>query len=298
MKLTFNKTLTQAGLSLIFLPILACTLPTSNMTSPSNMTSDQVQEPGMSTIDKIWSELERMNGDISHLRSEFENLTFQVESSVFETTTYIESIQNTNQNSDETIFTNLQSEMQDLRNNLESITSSEYVDEVKWSDDLTQINIQLGDMSGVIESLGYDSQLQLTAQITDLNADIEEMWRSLETIQFDKETSSQTSYIDGRIDEVNSQLNGLTSSVRDELSYRIDSLEYEIQTSNDFEHIDKLQQEVNEIRSFIPFDLQYTLDTLNVDVQNMNSIIGVNNTELQSIKSDIIYLEDRLDSIN
>ena len=153
-------------------------------------------------------------------------------------------------------------------------------------------------MAGVIESLGYDSQLQLTDQITDLNADIEEMWRSLETIQFDIETSSQTSYIDGRIDEVNSQLNGLTSSVRDELSYRIDSLEYEIQTSNDFEHIDKLQQEVNEIRSFIPFDLQYTLDTLNVDVQNMNSIIGVNNTELQSIKSDIIYLEDRLDSIN
>ena len=217
---------------------------------------------------------------------------------MFETTTYIESIQNTNQNSDETIFTNLQSEMQDLRNNLESITSSEYVDEVKWSDDLTQINIQLGDMAGVIESLGYDSQLQLTDQITDLNADIEEMWRSLETIQFDIETSSQTSYIDGRIDEVNSQLSELTSSVRDELSYRIDSLEYEIQTSNDFEHIDKLQQEVNEIRSFIPFDLQYTLDTLNVDVQNMNSIIGVNNTELQSIKSDIIYLEDRLDSIN
>ena len=71
-----------------------------------------------------------------------------------------------------------------------------------------------------------------------------------------------------------------------------------MQTLNDTEYINILQQEINEVRSLIPYDLQYALDTLNVDVRNMNSIIGVNNTELQSIKSDIIYLEDRLDSIN
>ena len=282
----------------IAIPILACAPPPPNIAPSATVTPTQASEPDMATLDKIWSELERLNRDISSIQSELENLTFEVESSLFETATYIESIQNTNQNSDETIFTNLQSEMQDLRNNLESINSAGYVDEVKWSDDLAQINIQLENMSGVIESLGYDSQLQLTDQVTDLNSQLEEIWRSIETIQFDIETSSHTPYIDGRIEEVNTQVNELTSSIQDELSYRIESLESEMQTLNDTEYINILQQEINEVRSLIPYDLQYALDTLNTDVQNMNSSIGVNNTDIQAIKSDIVYLGDRLDSTN
>ena len=298
MKFNFNKTLSQATLSLIFIPILACTTPPPNITTSATVTPTQVPEPDMTTLDKIWGELERINGDISNINSELQNLTFKVESSLFETAAYIESIQSTNQNNDETIFTNLQSEMQDLRNTLEAIHASGYVDEAKWSEDLAQINIQLENMSGVIESLGYDSQLQLTDQVTDINTQLEEIWRSIETLQFDIETSSQTSYIDGRIEEVNTQVNELTSSVREELSYRIESLEYEIQTSNDTEYINILQQEINEVRSLIPYDIQYTLDKLNSDVQNMNSNVGLNNTDIQSIKSDIVYLEDRLDSLN
>ena len=298
MQFNLNKAFTQAALSLIFIPILACTPPPPDIAQSATVTPNQAPEPDIATLDKIWSELERMNGDISYIQSELENLTFEVESSLFETATYIESIQNTNQNSDETIFTNLQSEMQDLRNNLESINSAGYVDEVKWSDDLAQINIQLENMSGVIESLGYDSQLQLTDQVTDLNSQLEEIWRSIETIQFDIETSSHTSYIDGRIEEVNTQVNELTSSIRDELSYRIESLESEMQTLNDTEYINILQQEIHEVRSLIPYDLQYALDTLNTDVENMNSSIGVNNTDIQAIKSDIVYLGDRLDSTN
>ena len=298
MQFNLHKALAQAALSLIFIPILACTPPPANIAPSATVTPSQPPEPDMATLDKIWSELERMNGDISYIHSELENLTFEVESSLFETATYIESIQNTNQNSDETIFTNLQSEMQDLRNNLESINSAGYVDEVKWSDDLAQIDIKRENMSGVIESLGYDSQLQLTDQVTDLNSQLEEIWRSIETIQFDIETSSQTSYIDGRIEEVNTQVNELTSSIRDELSYRIESLEAEMQTLNDTEYINILQQEINEVRSLIPYDLQYALDTLNTDVENMNSSIRVNNTDIQAIKSDIVYLGDRLDSTN
>ena len=86
--------------------------------------------------------------------------------------------------------------------------------------------------------------------------------------------------------------------MRDELSYRIDTLEHEIHTSNDTEYINILQQEINEVRSLIPYDIQYTVDTLNTDVQNMNSSIGLNNTDIQSIKSDIIYLEGRIDAID
>ena len=71
-----------------------------------------------------------------------------------------------------------------------------------------------------------------------------------------------------------------------------------MQTLNDTEYINILQQEINEVRSLIPYDIQYTLDKLNSDVQNMNSNVGLNNTDIQSIKSDIVYLEDRLDSLN
>ena len=71
-----------------------------------------------------------------------------------------------------------------------------------------------------------------------------------------------------------------------------------MQTSNDTEYINILQQEINEVRSLIPYDLQYALDTLNTDVEDMNSSIGVNNTDIQAIKSDIVYLGDRLDSTN
>ena len=254
MRYEFNKTFTGITISLIFIPILAGTTSTSNIPS-TTVTPTRAPEPDISSLDKIWSELERISGDISYIQSEVENLTFEVESSLLETSTYIESIQSTNQNSDETIFTNLQSEMQDLRNNLEIINASGYIDEIKRSADLAQINVQLEDMSGVIESLGYDSQLQLTDQVNDLNGQLEEIWRSIETIQFDIETSAQTSYIDGRIEEINVQLTELTSSVRDELSSRLESLEYEIQTLNDSEYIDLLQQEINQVRSLIPYDL-------------------------------------------
>ena len=71
-----------------------------------------------------------------------------------------------------------------------------------------------------------------------------------------------------------------------------------MQTLNDTEYINILQQEIHEVRSLIPYDLQYALDTLNTDVENMNSSIGVNNTDIQAIKSDIVYLGDRLDSTN
>ena len=218
---------------------IACTIPedTNTPVEPVPTSSDQESNVNMSTLDNIWAELTRISSDLENTKLALEQLKYDADTALFETQTTLEAIQNTSIVNDENISGNIESQIQELITNIDSLNASGFIEEHRWAEDMHQLNVQLEDMASVIESLGYDSQLQLTDKVNDLNSQLEEIWRSIETIEFDLETSSQTSYIDSRIDEINTQLIELTSSVHDELSYRIDSLEYEIQTSDDTEEI-------------------------------------------------------------
>ena len=283
---------------------IACTIPEDTNTPVEPVPTSSVQESNvnMATLDNIWAELTRISSDLENTKLALEQLKYDADTALFETQTTLEAIQNTNIVNDENISGKIESQIQDLTTNIDSLNASGFIEEHRWAEDMNQLNVQLEDMASVIESLGYDSQLQLTDKVTDLNAQLEEIWRSIETLQFDLETSSQTSYIDGRVDEVNTQVGELTSSVRDELSHRIDSLEREMQTSNDTEYVDILQQEINEVRSLIPYDLQGTLDSLNNQLSNIVSEIDnnkyVSEMDIQNLRSELIYLEDRINSIN
>ncbi len=283
---------------------IACTISddTNRPVESPPTPSIQANNVNVATLDDIWSELTRISSDLENTKIGLEQLKYDIDTALFETATTLESIQNSSFFNDENIAGNFESQIQDITTNIDSLNTSGFIDENRWSEDLDHLNNRLEDMATLIESLGYDSQLQLTDKVTDLHSQLEEIWRSIETIQFDIETSSQTSYIDGRIDEVNTQLSELTSSVRDELSYRIDSLEREMQTSNDTEYVNILQQKINEVRSLIPYDLQGSLDSL--DSQMLNIINTIDNNkylseiDIQDLRSELTYLEDRLNSIN
>ena len=256
----------------------------------------------MATLENIWAELTRISSDLENTKLALEQLKYDADTALFETQTTLEAIQNTSFVNDENISGNIESQIQGLITNIDSLNPSGFVEEHRWTEDMNQLNVQLEDMASVIESLGYDNQLQLTDKVNDLNSQLEEIWRSIETIEFDLETSSQTSYIDSRIDEINTQLIELTSSVHDELSYRIDSLEYEIQTSDDTEDINTLQLEINEVRSSIPYNLQDSLDSLGSQMMSIMDTIDTNKylseTDIQNVRSELLYLEDRINSMN
>ena len=283
---------------------IACTIPEDTNTPVEPVPTSSVQESNvnMATLENIWAELTRISSDLENTKLALEQLKYDADTALFETQTTLEAIQNTSFVNDENISGNIESQIQDLITNIDSLNASEFIEEHRWAEDMHQLNVQLEDMASVIESLGYDSQLQLTDKVDDLNSQLEEIWRSIETIEFDLETNSQTSYIDSRIDEINTQLIELTSSVHDELSYRIDSLEYEIQTSDDTEDINTLQLEINEVRSFIPYDLQDSLDSLNSQMISIMETIDTNKylseTDIQNLRSQLLYLEDRINSMN
>ncbi|MCH2526040.1 MAG: hypothetical protein MK028_06970 [Dehalococcoidia bacterium] len=283
---------------------IACTIPEDTNTPVEPVPTSSVQESNvnMATLENIWAELTRISSDLENTKLAVEQLKYDADTALFETQTTLEAIQNTSFVNDENISGNIESQIQDLITNIDSLNASGFIEEHRWTEDMNQLNVQLEDMASVIESLGYDSQLQLTDKVNDLNSQLEEIWRSIETIEFDLETSSQTSYIDSRIDEINTQLIELTSSVHDELSYRIDSLEYEIQTSDDTEDINTLQLEINEVRSSIPYNLQASLDSLNSQVISIMDTIDTNKylseTDIQNVRSELLYLEDRINSMN
>ena len=283
---------------------IACTIPEDTNTPVEPVPTSSVQESNvnMATLENIWAELTRISSDLENTKLALEQLKYDADTALFETQTTLEAIQNTSIVNDENISGNIESQIQGLITNIDSLNASGFIEEYRWTEDMNQLNVQLEDMASVIESLGYDSQLQLTDKVNDLNSQLEEIWRYIETIEFDLETSSQTSYIDSRIDEINTQLIELTSSVHDELSYRIDSLEYEIQTSDDTEDINTLQLEINEVRSFIPYDLQDSLDSLNSQMISIMETIDTNKylseTDIQNLRSQLLYLEDRINSMN
>ena len=283
---------------------IACTIPEDTNTPVEPVPTSSVQESNvnMATLENIWAELTRISSDLENTKLDLEQLKYDADTALFETQTTLEAIQNTSFVNDENISGNIESQIQGLITNIDSLNTSGFIEEHRWTEDMNQLNVQLEDMASVIESLGYDSQLQLTDKLNDLNSQLEEIWRSIETIQFDLETNSQTSYIDSRIDEINTQLIELTSSVHDELSYRIDSLEYEIQTSDDAENINTLQLEINEVRSYIPYDLQGSLDSLNSQMISIMDTIDTNKylseTDIQNLRSELLYLEDRINSMN
>ena len=283
---------------------IACTIPedTNTLVEPVPTSSVQESNVNMATLENIWAELTRISSDLENTKLALEQLKYDADTALFETQTTLEAIQNTSFVNDENISGNIESQIQGLITNIDSLNASGFIEEHRWAEDMNQLNVQLEDMASVIESLGYDSQLQLTDKVDDLNSQLEEIWRSIETIEFDLETNSQTSYIDSRIDEINTQLIELTSSVHDELSYRIDSLEYEIQTSDDTEDINTLQLEINEVRSFIPYDLQDSLDSLNSQMISIMETIDTNKylseTDIQNVRSELLYLEDRINSMN
>ena len=283
---------------------IACTIPedTNTLVKPIPTSSIQESNVNMATLENIWAELTRISSDLENTKLALEQLKYDADTALFETQTTLEAIQNTSFVNDENISGNIESQIQGLITNIDSLNASGFIEEHRWTEDMNQLNVQLEDMASVIESLGYDSQLQLTDKVNDLNSQLEEIWRSIETIEFDLETSSQTSYIDSRIDEINTQLIELTSSVHDELSYRIDSLEYEIQTSDDTEDINTLQLEINEVRSSIPYNLQDSLDSLGSQMMSIMDTIDTNKylseTDIQNVRSELLYLEDRINSMN
>ena len=283
---------------------IACTIPEDTNTPVEPVPTSSVQESNvnMATLENIWAELTRISSDLENTKLALEQLKYDADTALFETQTTLEAIQNTSFVNDENISGNIESQIQDLITNIDSLNASGFIEEHRWAEDMAQLHVQLEDMASVIESLGYDSQLQLTDKLNDLNSQLEEIWRSIETIEFDLETNSQTSYIDSRIDEINTQLIELTSSVHDELSYRIDSLQYEIQTSDDTEDINTLRLEINEVRSFIPYDLQDSLDSLNSQMISIMETIDTNKylseTDIQNLRSQLLYLEDRINSMN
>ena len=283
---------------------IACTIPEDTNTPVEPVPTSSVQESNvnMATLENIWAELTRISSDLENTKLALEQLKYDADTALFETQTTLEVIQNTSFVNDENISGNIESQIQGLITNIDSLNASGFIEEHRWTEDMNQLNVQLEDMASVIESLGYDSQLQLTDKVNDLNSHLEEIWRSIETIEFDLETSSQTSYIDSRIDEINTQLIELTSSVHDELSYRIDSLQYEIQTSDDTEDINTLQLEINEVRSSIPYNLQDSLDSLGSQMISIMDTIDTNKyiseTDIQNVRSELLYLEDRINSMN
>ena len=283
---------------------IACTIPEDTNTPVEPVPTSSVQESNvnMATLENIWAELTRISSDLENTKLALEQLKYDADTALFETQTTLEAIQNTSFVNDENISGNIESQIQGLITNIDSLNASGFIEEHRWTEDMNQLNVQLEDMASVIESLGYDRQLQLTDKVNDLNSQLEEIWRSIETIEFDLETSSQTSYIDSRIDEINTQLIELTSSVHDELSYRIDSLEYENQTSDDTEDINTLQLEINEVRSSIPYNLQDSLDSLGSQMMSMMDTIDTNKyiseTDIQNVRSELLYLEDRINSMN
>ena len=283
---------------------IACTIPEDTNTPVEPIPTSSVQESNvnMATLENICAEITRISSGLENTKLAVEQLKYDADTALFETQTTLEAIQNTSFVNDENISGNIESQIQGLITNIDSLNTSGFIEEHRWAEDMHQLNVQLEDMASVIESLGYDSQLQLTDKVNDLNSQLEEIWRSIETIEFDLETSSQTSYIDSRIDEINTQLIELTSSVHDELSYRIDSLEYEIQTSDDTEDINTLQLEINEVRSSIPYNLQDSLDSLGSQIMSMMDTIDTNKylseTDIQNLRSQLLYLEDRINSMN
>ena len=52
MQFNLNKALTQAALSLIFIPILACTPPPANIAPSATVTPSQAPDPDMATLEK------------------------------------------------------------------------------------------------------------------------------------------------------------------------------------------------------------------------------------------------------
>ena len=63
-----------------------------------------------------------------------------------------------------------------------------------------------------------------------------------------------------------------------------------------------MQLEINEVRSFIPYDLQDSLDSLNSQMISIMDTIDTNKylseTDIQNVRSELLYLEDRINSMN
>ena len=297
-------------IAVMCIPLIACGLPESEVaySDPPEAIPTQVPDINLPTLDKIWMELEKMNNDIKNATTDLEQLRSDVETNLFDTAQYIESIQSSSVETDENLIMTLQSEIQDVRSSIDTFTSVGYVDEIRWNDDLEQLRLDMGTMSGVIESLGYDSQLQLTDKVSELNAQLEEIWRSIETINFEIESDSQSSYIDIRIDEVNNSIGDVsynidnTSYLLDQLSYQFEILQSEVSESNNNDSTDRLQQELNDFRNSIPYDLQNNMDNLSTQVQELTANLDnnkyLNDLDIQSLESEIIYLKERINELS
>jgi len=120
----------------------------------------------MATLENICAERTRISSDLENTKLAVEQLKYDADTALFETQTTLEAIQNTSFVNDENISGNIESQIQGLITNIDSLNPSGFVEEHRWTEDMNQLNVQLEDMGSVMSHLVMTASFNLLTKLT------------------------------------------------------------------------------------------------------------------------------------